>query len=155
MVRYFAYGSNMLQERMKKRVSSARYLETATLAGYVLRFNKISKDGSSKANIVRSDRPGAVVWGVLFELEESERVKLDKAEGLGRGYDLVSAQVQTASGFQSAFTYSASPEALDDNLKPYLSYKRMLLRGAKQNHLPDDYIRSLHATKAVEDPAGR
>ena len=49
---YFAFGSNMLLERIKKRVPSARVLGNATLGGYALRFNKLSKDGSGKANIV-------------------------------------------------------------------------------------------------------
>jgi gamma-glutamylcyclotransferase len=49
---YFAFGSNMLLERIKKRVPSARALGIATLGGYALRFNKLSKDGSAKANIV-------------------------------------------------------------------------------------------------------
>jgi hypothetical protein len=145
----------MLHEHMQDRVPSARYVDNAVLAGYVLRFNKVSKDGSSKANIVPCESPGAMVCGVLYELDESDRAKLDKAEGLGRGYDLVATEVQTTSGVENAFTYLASQNAVDDDLKPYSWYKRIVLRGAKQNHLPDDYIRDLRAMDEVEDPGRR
>ena len=51
---YFAYGSNMLTERLKARVSSATPIGKANLSDHGLRFHKKSKDGSGKCDIIKS-----------------------------------------------------------------------------------------------------
>ncbi len=151
---YFAFGSNMLVERLAKRVPSARVLGTASLVGYVLRFNKLSKDGSGKANIVPSADPLAVVHGVLYHLDDDERFRLDKAEGLGNGYQVRWVRVRRdgAEADDEAFTYVAAPEAVRDALPPFQWYKNMVIEGAKQNRLPESYVRKIEAVLAVEDP---
>jgi hypothetical protein len=110
----------MLLDRIKKRVPSARALGVATLGGYALRFNKLSKDGSAKANIVPSADPRAVVYGVLYDLDEDERPGLDRAEGLGKGYQIRRVWVSRvgAEANEEAFTYIAAPEAIRDDLPP-------------------------------------
>ena len=151
---YFAFGSNMLLERIKKRVPSARVLGNATLGGYALRFNKLSKDGSAKANIVPSTDPRAVVYGVLYHLDEDERPRLDRAEGLGNGYQIRHVRVRRdgEGAEEEAFTYVATPEAIRDDLPPFRWYKDMVIQGATQNHLPESYVRQIEAVEAVEDP---
>ncbi len=153
-ITYFAFGSNMLLERIKKRVPSARALGNATLGGYALRFNKLSKDGSAKANIVPSTDPRAVVYGVLYRLDEDERPRLDRAEGLGNGYQVRHVRVRRdgEGAEEEAFTYVATPEAIRDDLPPFQSYKDMVIQGATQNHLPESYVRQIEAVEAVEDP---
>jgi hypothetical protein len=49
---FFAYGSNMLTERLRERCPDARPLGTAIARGYLLSFSKRSKDGSAKATLV-------------------------------------------------------------------------------------------------------
>ena len=49
---FFAYGSNMLTERVRERCPDARPLGAAIARGYVLSFSKRSKDGSSKATLL-------------------------------------------------------------------------------------------------------
>jgi gamma-glutamylcyclotransferase len=151
---YFAFGSNMLLERIKKRVPSARALGIATLGGYALRFNKLSKDGSSKANIVPSADPRAVVYGVLYHLDEDERPRLDRAEGLGKGYQIRRVRVRRdgAEVEEEAFTYIAAPEAVRDDLPPFRWYKDMVIAGATRNRLPEPYLRQIEAVEAVDDP---
>jgi hypothetical protein len=83
---YFAYGSNMLLSRFKKRVPSAVSLGTALLKNYILTCSKISKDGSTKLSIKKgTDRDE--VYGVLYEINADEKHYLDKAEGLKHGYE--------------------------------------------------------------------
>jgi gamma-glutamylcyclotransferase (GGCT)/AIG2-like uncharacterized protein YtfP len=108
---YFAFGSNMLLERLKKRAPSARVLGTASLSGYALRFNKLGKDGSSKANIVPSEDPRAVVYGVLYSLDDNELPRLDKADGVGNGYNVHYPRVRRAEAEaeEDAFAYVAAP----------------------------------------------
>src|SRR5438128_1900656 len=60
---YFAYGSNMLTQRLKARVPSASPKTVAVLFDHGLRFHKRSQDGSGKCDIVKC--PGEVVHGVV------------------------------------------------------------------------------------------
>lgn len=152
-VSYFAFGSNMLFERLKKRVPSARRLGTATLQGYTLRFNKVSKDGSGKANIVPSPDPRAVVYGVLYYLDDEERRQLDKAEGLGKGYQVRYLRVRRdgAVAEEEAFAYVGAPGAIRDDLPPFQWYKDVVIQGATQNRLPESYVRHLESVEAIED----
>jgi gamma-glutamylcyclotransferase len=156
-IAYFAFGSNMLLERLEKRVPSARVLGTATLGGYALRFNKLSKDGSGKANIVPSADPRAVVHGVLYHLDDDERPGLDKAEGLGNGYQVRDLRVRRdgAEAEEEVFAYVAAPGAIRDDLRPFQWYKNMVIEGATQNGLPDSYVRQLEAVEAVPAPSRR
>jgi gamma-glutamylcyclotransferase (GGCT)/AIG2-like uncharacterized protein YtfP len=152
-ITYFAFGSNMLLERIKKRVPSACVLGNATLGGYALRFNKLSKDGSAKANIVPSTDPQAVVYGILYRLDEDERPRLDKAEGLGHGYQIHHVRVRRdgEGGEEEAFTYVAASDAIRDDLPPFRWYKDIVIQGATQNHLPESYVRQIEAVEVAED----
>ena len=153
-IAYFAFGSNMLLERLKRRVPSAHALGIATLGGYALRFNKLSKDGSGKANIVPSADPRAVVYGVLYHLDDDERPRLDKAEGLGNGYQVRHLRVRRngAESEEDVFAYVAAPGAIHDDLPPFQWYKNMVIDGATQNGLPESYVRQIEAIEAVPDP---
>lgn len=84
----FAYGSNMNLNRLTQRVPSAVKFCNVFLPGYKLVCNKVSKkDGSAKANIIKTDNLAELVWGVLFNINSNEKPLLDKAEGLGKGYN--------------------------------------------------------------------
>jgi gamma-glutamylcyclotransferase len=85
-------------------------------------------------------------------MDETERHRLDRVEGLGRGYELLRAQVRTPNGPRVAFTYTGSAGSLDDTVRPYSWYKRILVRGARQNQLPQAYINQLQSVPTVEDP---
>ena len=74
----FAYGSNMFTRKMRIPAPSARFIATGRIAGYVLRFNKKSDDGSGKGNIVETGNPTDEVWGVVFEISDAERAALDR-----------------------------------------------------------------------------
>jgi len=131
---YFAYGSNMSIKRMQKRVPSAVVRCTGFVTGYVLKFNKISVDGSGKDNIESTGDENDVVYGIVYELDPSEKHLLDKAEGLGKGYDVDTVKVSTEFGEISATTYLATNK--DNALKPYHWYKAIVVSGAKENNLP-------------------
>lgn len=83
----FSYGSNMNLNRLAKRVPSAVKVSNAFLPEHKLLCNKISKDGSAKANIFKTYIAAELVWGVLFTIDSKEKPLLDKAEGLGMGYN--------------------------------------------------------------------
>jgi len=137
---YFAYGSNMLTARLRARMPSCEPIGIATLPGHVLRFHKRSKDGSSKCNALAAGAGDRVV-GVLFSFEPAERAKLDKAEGVGNGYDHAMVTVINEEGRRrKVLTYLADAEHIDDSLRPYTWYKELVLAGASEHDLSADYV---------------
>ncbi|MBK8088825.1 MAG: gamma-glutamylcyclotransferase [Chitinophagaceae bacterium] len=149
----FAYGSNMNINRLAQRVPSATKVTNVFLPGYKLVCNKVSKDGSVKANILNSDIPGDIVWGVLFKIDSKEKSLLDKAEGLGKGYNEDCLTFYDESNSQYvAQVYIADTNSINNNLVPYDWYKEFIVTGAIQNQLPADYILLLQSIICISDP---
>lgn len=148
----FAYGSNMNVNRLRNRVPSASKLTIAYLKGYNLLCNKISTDGSAKANITKSDSENNRVWGVLFVIDKSEKANLDKVEGLGKGYNEIQLTFNDLKDQEyQANVYIADENYIDNELKPYDWYLEYILSGARQNQLPEDYITAIEALKFETD----
>jgi AIG2-like family len=150
--KYFAYGSNMLTERLRERCKSAKTIGVAVVFGYRLEFSKRSLDGSGKATIVRSDKSEEHVFGVVFEVAISERAALDKAEGVGSGYkkiDELLARLQQGGEILRAATYIATD--LDRTLQPYDWYRALVIAGALQHKLPAEWIGMLEQVTSVPD----
>jgi gamma-glutamylcyclotransferase len=150
-MKYFAYGSNMLTERLRARVSSAVALSKVCLIGYRLRFNKKSIDGSGKCNIVETGSQKDVVHGVIFEIPKEQLSKLDEAEGFKKGYDHKCIRLPDRPG-ESALAYVAETKYIDDRLLPYRWYHELVVAGAEQHGLPPDYIAELRKQDCKEDP---
>jgi cation transport regulator ChaC len=150
---YFAYGSNMSTARLRVRMPSAEPLGTATLPGYALRFHKRSIDKSGKCNAFACGNDESVM-GVLFSFDPAERAKLDEAEGLGSGYEHAMVTVINDGGRRrKVLTYVATPDYIDDTLKPYHWYKQFVLAGGREHGLPPEYInRNIEAVEAIDDP---
>lgn len=151
-MKYFAYGSNMFTPRLRERVPSAQVVDVAKLVGYRLRFHKRSRDKSGKCNALRTDDPQDTVWGVVFEIDPSEKGRLHDAEGLGKGYREAIVQMVGSQGQMTAFLYVAEASAIDDSLKPYTWYKQFVIHGAHQHSLPDAYIQDIETVDAISDP---
>jgi gamma-glutamylcyclotransferase len=151
-MKIFAYGSNMNIERLKQRVPSATKLTNASIKNYSLTCNKISVDGSSKANIISTDNSDDVVWGVVFEIDDNEKSKLDRAEGLGNGYNQTTINVTDLNNnIHETQVYIADNNSINNELLPYDWYKQFISSGAEQNQLPDDYIEKINSTNFVID----
>ncbi len=150
---YFAYGSNMLRQRLVRRCPSASAVGAFTLPGYGIDFSKYGRDGSGKATIFAA--PSDIVTGVIFRLDRAEIALLDQAEGLGRGYDRLDAvTVMPLDGKApvQAMTYSAEAVYRDETLQPFDWYRALVLAGAQQNSLPEQYIARLAGQTSVVDP---
>lgn len=146
---YFAYGSNMLTSRIRSadRCPTARTVGVAALPGYVLKWHKRSKDGSGKCDIVKSVEDGSFVHGVLFEISAQEKLKLDRTEGLGYGYDESKINVLQGGREVMALTYVATK--VDSTLKPFDWYHAFVVDGAVEHSLPDEYIASLRLVEVI------
>jgi hypothetical protein len=148
---YFAYGSNLCEPRLSGRAPGTAIVGPAALQGFELRWHKRSTDGSGKCSIRASARGGRV-HGVVYELPEAAKSALDRIEGLGIGYDERSVKVRLAEASIEAVTYVASPSYIDDALLPWSWYKRLVVSGAEDHRLPADYVGSLRAVAARQDP---
>lgn len=145
-MKIFCYGSNMNTERITERCSSSRFISRAKVNGYKLLFNKRSKDKSGKANLIYTGDK-SLVWGVIFDISEDQKPILDKAEGLGKGYDEYKLIVinDLEQEIECVCYIATDEKYLDNNLKPYDWYKEYCLIGAKQHNLPEDYILTIES----------
>ncbi|OQB75900.1 MAG: hypothetical protein BWX92_02316 [Deltaproteobacteria bacterium ADurb.Bin135] len=148
---YFAYGSNMLSKRLRapSRTPSALFLDTGFVEGRKLTFDKLSSDGSGKCDIESTGNPSDKVYGVLYEIIQSEKTALDKAEGLGKGYEEQAVAVITPSGPHKAIAYVGTSKKPD--LKPFHWYKELVVAGAIEHLLPEEYVQNIRAVESKPD----
>lgn len=157
---YFAYGSNMLHDRIRKRIPTVIVYDVGWARGWVLEFNKKSRDGSAKCTIRETGDLRNVVYGVIYQLSWMSKERLDYLEGVGYGYYNRSITIHgTYRHGEGKFldivtptTYVAETEYIDNSLHPYTWYKAHVLKGAIENNLPQEYVDIIANVKAVEDP---
>lgn len=118
------------------------------MRGYELKWHKRSrKDGSGKCDIVKAVDETAVVYGVLYEVDSGEKRALDRAEGLGHGYDQAKLQVFRSGRPVNAVTYIATD--IDTALKPLDWYHAYVVDGAVEHGLPAEYIAGLKLVETI------
>lgn len=141
MIRYFAHGSNMSQEKLEGHGIVVRGRSAGRLHGWRLVFN-ISEDWYLPhvwANIEES--PGSVVEGVIYELEDSSLACLDDHENV---YRRVVLEVTGGDGSPiMCQTYVGKAEFKYDNLTPRKDYIDLLLKG--RDYLSPTYIEFLES----------
>jgi gamma-glutamylcyclotransferase len=140
---YFAYGSNLSQDQKEARTGAVRSARVATLHGFRLVFNKRSKDGSGKANIVVDDKH--IVWGVAYLCDSEAMAAMDRFEGVcDGGYCQLPVAVRTAGGeYLDAVTYVAGEAFVCFELRPSQTYLNTILEGARSHGFPKDYVGSI------------
>ncbi|KAH0510290.1 Gamma-glutamylcyclotransferase [Microtus ochrogaster] len=99
---YFAYGSNLLTERIHLRNPSAVFCCVARLQDFKLDFGNFQGKTSERwhggiATIFQS--PGDEVWGVVWRMNKSNLSSLDEQEGVKSGvYVVIEIKVSTQEG---------------------------------------------------------
>ncbi|MAU53048.1 MAG: gamma-glutamylcyclotransferase [Roseovarius sp.] len=145
---YFAFGSNMLSNRLIARCPSAKLVGKAFVQDHALEFTKKSVDGSGKATLI--ERTGVITPGVLFEIETAERDALDRFEGAGKGYDRIDTfEVVTGHDPVTAATYLASESQAD--LLPFDWYLATVVAGSLEHGLGEEHAAKLRATRHKPD----
>ncbi|OCT74212.1 gamma-glutamylcyclotransferase [Xenopus laevis] len=145
---YFAYGSNLLKERLLLSNPSASFHCIASLKNFRLAFGnheyrKTSSWGGGVATVVESQRNE--VWGVLWKMDITNLHSLDMQEGVHVGiYEPVEINVQTAEGNITCRCYQMK-KCVFGLTSP--QYKQVLCMGAKQNDLPLEYQKMLQDTE--------
>jgi cation transport regulator ChaC len=130
-MKYFAYGSNMDPDRMRRRGVRFSKRERAVLKGWRLEFNKASSRDPKEgyANIVKDEK--GIVEGVLYEIPEEDVAKLDRCEGFPEHYGRIRVEVELGDGSRvEAVAYVAQPAWVREGLKPSRGYLEHLLRGS-------------------------
>ena len=151
MLKYFAYGSNMHPERLRRRTPSCRVLGVGRLPGYALRFHKRSPtDGSGKCNLIHTGAPDDLAMGVVYEIDPSEKRFLDAAEG--PGYEVVDLSVTGEGGVWEVFCYLAREAYIDEEAEPFVWYRDLVLHGARYHRLPGEYLARLERVRGATDP---
>ena len=156
---YFAYGSNMLTARLQRRCPGARVIGPGFVTAMEIAFSKTGTDGSGKATLAHpDDNQGlltSIVHGVVYDIADDEWPDLDFFEGLGKGYDRLDDFPVTLAGnskMTSTRTYIAGSGFVSDTLLPYDWYHALVLAGAREHNLPEDYIEKLAQFSARPDP---
>ena len=138
----------MCTERIRARAASATPLATGYVTHRKLAFHKRGRDGSAKADAVYTGRIADRVWGVVFSLRREEKLVLD-----GYEWDYEQQKVVFLGQYRihSAIIYTARLQAIDVSLKPYSWYHRLVLRGATEHRLPNDYLKQLRSFQSFSD----
>ncbi|MBF0331430.1 MAG: gamma-glutamylcyclotransferase [Candidatus Omnitrophica bacterium] len=135
---YFTYGHNMNHDQMRSICPGAKFLRPVALIGHAFFFDGYSTrwDGAA-ANIDNS--MDDEVWGGLFEITPDDLKNIDFDEGHPRycKRKVVKVGDADAKARVEAWVYhrEAQPMGMPGRL-----YLEKILKGAKDCHLPEDYI---------------
>jgi len=149
---YLAYGSNLHPQRLADRVPSARFLDVVEMPGRCLAFHKRSNDGSGKCLFYTEQGEEQMMYGALYDFDAADKARLDKAEGLGQGYEEKLMQFSLKGTTYTPYAYTVQHSHIDAKLVPYEWYKRFVLAGARHHNLPMKYVQQIEAVLAKPDP---
>jgi len=139
---YFIYGSNLLESRLTKRLNALNsfYLakERVFLEDYEFIYNKKSKDGSAKANLL--SKKGSQTEGIAICLLEDTLVEF--GEKFEIGYDLKGVAISYFDDQSTKRTFQAKTFISNDltGSRPTEKYVDWIISGAQENSLPKEYI---------------
>lgn len=85
----------------------------------------------------------------LFEISDTDKMTLDKIEGVRLGYSSISLNFPDLGACAS---YIAQDTHIDESLRPYDWYKALVLIGAEFHGFPDEYLKRIEAIQAIRDP---
>lgn len=146
---YFAYGSNMLTSRLKRRCPSATFVGVGIAQARKIEFSKPSTDKSGKATLAIVDNESQNVLGVIFRIVNDELDALDKAEG--NRYErknLLVCGITDGEVFE-AVTYLATE--LNSALKPFDWYLALIIAGAREHRLNGEYLEMISRSEFISD----
>lgn len=149
---YFSYGVNMLSRRIQDAAPSAVAIDIGFIQGHRFTFGKVSRDSSGECDIEATNNLKNRVYGVLYEINVKDKSNLNDAEGLGT-YSEANIQVVTSAGNRIAATYVARYKEAA-GLRPYQWYKALVIAGAVEHGLPNEYLEWLRTFEAQADSNG-
>lgn len=141
---YFAYGSNMDRERIRKRCPSATILGLGILEEYKLVFNTVGNKAEGKgggiANIIPS--PGHVVYGVLYRIPKKELERLNNIE-IEMNYEVKVLKIRMHNFETIRAVIYVGNNSMESKYSPTKEYKNFIVKGMRENQFPVDYQRQV------------
>lgn len=150
MATYFAYGSNMLEERLQARCPSATCRGVGSLEDHTLVFprrSEVLKCGVAGVQAATGER----VFGVVYHLSAADLRRLDQFEGTSSGaYQREEVDILLPDGStQRAFVYIATDTGR--RYRPSREYLGFLIEGAEEHNLPPEYVERLRRVPILKE----
>lgn len=141
MQNYFAYGSNLDRHKMYDRCRSARILGVARLAGYRLGFTRYSTGWEGGvADVLVS--PQDEVWGLVYQIDNNDLLKLDKFEGYPKAYTRFQTSVHLSTGLlEDVWVYTVVDKQA--HIAPTGKYLNIIRMAADELVFPKSYCGQL------------
>ena len=108
------------------------------LIGYKLVFNKKSTSNPNISYANLADQPDDITWGVLYEIDKEDFVRLER--DYEDGYKQQPVKVNVCGRAVDAVTFISD---ITCNAPPGKSYIQRILTGAEEKGLPADYIEKI------------
>lgn len=134
---YFAYGSNMNLEHMRRLCGWHFSLAgTACLKGY-----EFGPDTRGYANIKENEKKD--VWGVVYTVDDECLNILDSFEGVPEIFERKQVEIVCLEGKKcKAWVYIEKPEFFGSG-SINQNYMKRVLAGAMENRLPEEWVEFL------------
>jgi gamma-glutamylcyclotransferase len=146
----FAYGALMSATYMKKIGVHPSERMGGYVDGYKLVFEKKALDSSKKGYATIRPAANERVYGILYAVSEKDIAILDQIEHYPTGYTREPVSVTLRSDeIVPAIAYIATPEMLQQNLKPSKEYMRLICES--DDLLPKEYIERMQTVKTLEE----
>jgi gamma-glutamylcyclotransferase (GGCT)/AIG2-like uncharacterized protein YtfP len=140
--KYFAYGSNLDLIQMKRRCPSSKLISKGSLSDYRLTFNRFSSGwGGGVADVIQAQ--GSKVWGLVFEISDTDLERLDRYEGYHKDetslYERWKTVIDTPNGqICDVWVYTVAEK--QKFVKPTLEYLQIIKDAAKKWNFPKAYL---------------
>ncbi|XP_002737921.1 gamma-glutamylcyclotransferase-like [Saccoglossus kowalevskii] len=148
---YFGFASNLLKERIGVRCPEAKFRTIATLKDYKVVFRNPSTPNhegiwhGATATIVPST--GGIVWGAVWEIGNEYLDALNREDFVDKGvFRNFEVTVMTPDNKPLKCCCFQMCDPLPEPGFPSPHYLSVIVDGAIQRGLPEDYIAALKAT---------
>ena len=150
MVCYFAYGSNMQSATLRgRRGIHFHHAQPARVHGWRLVLDKpgIIPTSGSFANII--EEPDAVVWGVLYRIDEVDIEHIDLTEGVLIGnYERIEVPVWPDGSDAPLTAFTLTSGRREPGSRPTTRYLDLLIAGSEEHGLPAHWVAYLRTIPA-------
>jgi gamma-glutamylcyclotransferase (GGCT)/AIG2-like uncharacterized protein YtfP len=149
-VLHFGYGSNMSETYMKQFTPSLKYVMNAQLPNFEIQFRKYSEDmGGGISSII--DKPGGMIYGVLYWIPKKEIEALDILEDVPLGiYKRETFQVLG----EDDVWYSADLYRVTEPKGPYepaSKYLDLMIAGSTEHNINPEWVAKLKEMRASQE----
>jgi len=150
MAYYFAYGSNLNEEQMRRRCSDSKPVGIATLKDYKLIFNGHSKGWNGGVADIKKES-GKEVIGIIYEVSEKDLESLDEHEGVHKKiYKRIIVEVTDDKGKKKEVV-AYEKEEKGKMTKPSENYLDTIIKSARKNGFPKKYLKEIRENMEFDD----